>query len=954
MLERFQFYFGHSLNDLRVNGQRTLFAILAIAAGVAAIVSLQTLAVLIEDTLTGNVQQQNRADLQVQPPFFILSEEEIEEQEAEAEQDGGGPPDGFFVDEETARQAVEDGLLIERESFFFGQSNTQAGFSVAGVQAIVDAINAEYDVQAEATYRIGLSDPTTTFLGTGVGSTVERVGSDARVSRLTPVVVDTDAYPYYDEVTTVDGRLLAEAIQSPTDILLSENAIDVLQAEVGDQVRLNGAAEDFTIAGIVRVEEEITGFFSNPFIGLFGFYYLDEGATEFFEETTPLIEQVFIRIDDPTLVQDVDDLVREQFSYVQTTSTEDILEQNELIADNLETLVTAMGLLSLLIGSIGIVNTMQVIVRRRTVEIAVLKTIGLQAGQVTVLFLTEAFIMGVIGSIVGIVLGWAGTFVLRELADTFTGQALGFRIALQPVINGLIVGTLVTTVFGFLPTLSAGQVRPGVVLRPSDEIIPRAGFLRSLFAIIIVIVAVSFIAQGLLGGNLALAFLVIGGAFFGAGILFLILMLLIWIIGRFVPSFGLVDLKISLRQMLTSRGRGAITLLALVVGVFALSLITMFSQTFTNILDIAVNENSVGNVLVQGLPGSQEDILTRLDDLQADGTINSYYVDRTYTVELVSVDTANGQALTVEDLQSRVAEASATGSEFGFTPFLDLNTLTALTPDQVDTEEPMIAGEPLPLETNDDGLPGIVLQGNEGVLASGLAIGDVLNFTFEVEGGLFSQASTEELAFEIIGIAEEPEVTISFSPQRVNQVLLSSFPEDLAPSNTTNFVDVSEDNIPALRQSLNEIPGAFVLELGLLVDLVNQLVEQFQAFPTLVAALGLIVGGVVIANSVALATIERRREIAVMKSIGLQRERVLGMLLLENAILGLVGGLFGVGIGLVGLVLITNAANIPQDALPIGTALALMALCIGVAVIAAMTTAWGASGEKPLNVLRYE
>jgi putative ABC transport system permease protein len=120
----------------------------------------------------------------------------------------------------------------------------------------------------------------------------------------------------------------------------------------------------------------------------------------------------------------------------------------------------------------------------------------------------------------------------------------------------------------------------------------------------------------------------------------------------------------------------------------------------------------------------------------------------------------------------------------------------------------------------------------------------------------------------------------------------------------------------------------------------------------MVALLGLVVGGVVIANSVALTTMERRREIAVMKSVGLQRERVLGMLLLENGILGFIGGLLGVGISLLALIILLAVGG--GLVIPYGTALLLMLLCVLVALIAAGTTAWGASGEKPLNVLRYE
>ena len=169
-------------------------------------------------------------------------------------------------------------------------------------------------------------------------------------------------------------------------------------------------------------------------------------------------------------------------------------------------------------------------------------------------------------------------------------------------------------------------------------------------------------------------------------------------------------------------------------------------------------------------------------------------------------------------------------------------------------------------------------------------------------------------------------------------------------------VDIDENQVRTLRRSMNEITGVFVLETKVLNDLISRMIEQFTSFPILVAGLSLVVGGIVIANSVALATLERRREIAVMKAVGLQRERVLGMLLLEYGLMGLIGGLIGVGLG--GLILLTMLIQMFGGELgrsiPYFTALQLMALCVLIALFAAILTAWRASGEKPLNVLRYE
>ena len=155
------------------------------------------------------------------------------------------------------------------------------------------------------------------------------------------------------------------------------------------------------------------------------------------------------------------------------------------------------------------------------------------------------------------------------------------------------------------------------------------------------------------------------------------------------------------------------------------------------------------------------------------------------------------------------------------------------------------------------------------------------------------------MTFEVVGVTQSERLQRGFESQ--NYVPIDAFPDGrLADRRSASSLSVDKEQIPALRRALSGTLGVFVIENAMITRLITSLLGTFTAFPTMVAALGLIVGGVVIANSVALTTMERRREIAVMKSVGLQRERVLFMILLENGILGLIGGLIGVGIGLGG------------------------------------------------------
>jgi ABC-type antimicrobial peptide transport system permease subunit len=932
MLDQLRFYVRHSLNDLRVNGQRTFFALLCIAAGVAAIVSLQTLAVMIGDTLNRNLQETNRGDLSIEVDGTVRESEM-----------------------RALEQGAKEGVIKAEEQGLFGGGFTDYYLTPDGLQVVQGWLTQQYGDVVTITHRLDLTDPGGVFLASGAGTTITdpETGDDA--TQVTPILVDPARYPLYGSVKTVDGQALTEVLQAPTDLVLDRKAAEALGAVIGERVRLKDSAAQFTVRGIVETEVEVTDPFTGIFNALFGFYYLPHSAVAQFEKVEAQVGRVYLKLNDPAQVTAVKTALATRFPYLTTTTTEDLREQNQQIADQINQLVTVMGLVSLLLGSIGIINTMQVIVRRRTVEVAVLKTLGLQANQVTILFLVEAFIMGLIGSVFGVLLGWGATFIIRGVAETIVAQPLAFRIVPGPVINGILVGTLVTTIFGFLPTLAAGQVRPGVVLRPSDNLVPRAGRLRTLVALLFIILALALVAQTILG-SFATALGVTIGTFFTAAILLAVLLLIIWLIGRFLPTFGNIDLKLSLRQMLAGRTRAAMTLLALVVGVFSLSLITLLADSINNVLGQATSVSAGGNVFVVL---ALDTMLPRVEETlaQTEG-VSSYRTVRSYNGEIVSLQEADGTTLNRDQLKERLranSQARQFAAAFGNAEEtqdidfeeLQLRSLGTLTGRQLDQlpSATMVSGRYL--TAADTGKPVLVVGNSDNTRNAGIDTGDKVTFRF----GEGENAPT--ITFEVVGVAAQE--VVSFGSGNNYSIPYDGLPVTIRPNSVQVFVTIAEQNVKDLRRAVTKIPGAFVLETAVLTKLVTALLGTFTAFPTLVALLGLIVGGVVIANSVALTTMERRREIAVMKSIGLHRERVLGMILLENGILGLIGGLIGVGIGLVILVaLFASGGSVGLSALPIGTALLLMGLCVLIALVAALTTAWGASGEKPLNVLRYE
>lgn len=994
MIGRIGFFIKHSLNDLRVNKQRTLFALLCIAAGVAAIVSLQTLAVMMNKTLTGSLQESNRGDIRLTPSGTWAS---------------------YTIE-------IEDGIQIEGNHVF----------TPKGVDHIREWLDDNYP-GSTVTYRHAVTG------GFAVAMSASIPARDTYKTFIYNYIVDARTYPLYGSVRTKNGKDLADLLKEPTDIVLSENLAEDLEAQVGDQLRLAGATQDFTVRGIVRTDTE--GGLQNFVAHVFGYFYLDVSAVPLFPDLTPgQASTLYIRLGNPDQVDAAARRLQALSWSLEATTTTELRDSNKQLSEGVDNLVVVMGLVSLLIGGIGIVNTMLVIVSRRTTEVAVLKTLGLEPGEVIALFLVEAVLMGIVGSLAGILGGWVLAYAVKGIAESFLGQQLAFAIAAGPALNGFVVGIVISAIFGFLPTLAAGQIRPANVLRPNDTIIPRTGRLSAFIAIACLILALSLVAQGLLAGMLndaelgndlslknvtaiigagyglviALAAVISGvrsmrarrrgrswlvrvlywlgtlvilpalGALYGytvpaiivltvtlviVGYLYIALWLVIWavgggrireiwpavlvllfplfwplipiliglliptwILGRLIQRFAFVDFKIAMRSMLATKGRGASTLMALVIGVFTLSIITMLVDTITKAFENLLEQATGGNIMIVSVGGQEtiNDIRTILTEDQAN--VRSFAIVGNFSTQLQEYWSAS---------QNRTLTSSSRQWMFDS---MDGREITSNLPDVTFTAgrnlDPARDSGP-----NADGYWSAVYIREEGDTAFEVSVGD--RFTVGVGSG-----RKTKVQFEIVGVAKS---SIQAGSSANFYAPLTAF-GDQKPENVFGIADVKEGKIREVRRKLAQVPGTFVLETRFINDLLNRIVDQFTSFPILVAALSLVTGGIVIANSVALSTLERRREIGIMKAVGLQRERVLGILLLENGLMGIVGGLIGVGISFVGLVIILARLfeNELGNVIPYATAFSLMSLCILISLAAALLSVWGASGEKPLNILRYE
>jgi ABC-type lipoprotein release transport system permease subunit len=124
-----------------------------------------------------------------------------------------------------------------------------------------------------------------------------------------------------------------------------------------------------------------------------------------------------------------------------------------------------------------------------------------------------------------------------------------------------------------------------------------------------------------------------------------------------------------------------------------------------------------------------------------------------------------------------------------------------------------------------------------------------------------------------------------------------------------------------------------------------------------ISFLAILVGGVGVLNTMLMSVFERTREIGVLRALGWRRRRVLGMIMREALLLGLMGGFAGIGISMVLVYLIQQAPMVGDMFaaswnLEIFTRAILVALLLG--LVGGLYPAYRATKLQPVEALRYE
>ncbi|NHN54635.1 FtsX-like permease family protein [Calidifontibacter sp. DB0510] len=511
--------------------------------------------------------------------------------------------------------------------------------------------------------------------------------------------------------------------------------------------------------------------------------------------------------------------------------------------------------ISLLVGGFLIVNTFSMLVAQRSRELALLRALGARRGQVTRSVLAEALVVGLVGSTVGLGLGFLLAIGIRALFARFgldlSGTPLVFRA--RTVLAAYGIGMVVTAIAAYLPARRASSIPPVAALRDDIALPERAVWRRWHLGMILLGGAAGALIKAsirpvqhstyvLAVGMIAALFAVIlispvvaRPVLRAAGVPYR------WI-------FGAVG-RLAEENSLRNPRRTAATASALMIGMTLVSMMTVFGASAKSSVDALIADNFTGDYVVSSqtgipfspsladsmakVPGVQEVSRLRYSPAQigTDKDALAGIEPRTFgdivKIELVAgrMPAVKGHTLLVQDdvaAQRRLGVGSKVPVSLGGRPA----TFTVI---GIFKKSPAILVR--------------YLTSLEGYAAAGGRPQDT--FVYVIQRGGADPAAVERRLQQIV--APVPTVTVK---------------------NQQEFAAQQHEQIDTLLRIIYALLGLAVI----------------------IAVLGIV-------NTLALSVIERTREIGLLRAVGLSRRQLRRMVRLEAVVVSLLGAVLGVALG---------------------------------------------------------
>lgn len=696
-----------------------------------------------------------------------------------------------------------------------------------------------------------------------------------------------------------------------------EMALDTLTAAdggyvLGDVVGVNSdnGKREFTLVGIVEYDDIISP--GNATWALF-----DAPTASEFIAKAGFIDAVLVKGDGSVPADELVARVRGALDpeLAETLTSAEITKQAQTeVQKTLSFLTVFLAMFSFIalgVGMFVIYNVFSITAAQRQRENALLRALGASRRQVTWAMLVEAAVVGLIGSLLGLLGGMALASGIKALLSAldYDIPARGLAVESPTVVITIVAGLVASLVAALGPAIGAGRVPP--VAAMTDAVLERVRNPRRrvVAAAVSVVVGVAAIVAVMNGGDAILLAL-------GVVALFAALLLLGPVLAKPIARFIGAPVQ-RVRGITGTMARGNVqrnprrtarTAAPVLIGVALVTGASVFAASIKEQIQTAVGESFIGDYVINSSKGGSV-------------SFGQEFVDQLNALPEVGVATGLGFARGVADADGKPA----------FGAVVDPVTVKGL------IDITFVAGGVDALTTD-----GVLLSEGDAKRRA-LGVGDEL--VLRIDGNL--------VPLKVDGIFQTTELIRTARIYHRDTFVNTSITTPAGFVSLTRADGVSDEQFRTVVGAAATAYGIGTLQNKQeFISSRADLVDRSLAFIYGLLLLSIVIAAFGIVITLLLAVYERRREIGLLRAVGMTRAQVRTTVRWESVITSVYGAFVGVLMGLVlGYVVIAALRDqgLTAYSVPVSSIVWIMVLAFVVGVAAAVIPAWRATR---LNVLR--
>ncbi len=270
-------------------------------------------------------------------------------------------------------------------------------------------------------------------------------------------------YPFYGQVVLKSDRKF-ESVLTPGGIIVAQRLLDRLGLMVGDSLSVGSTT--LTIKDVVLQEPDqpLNLFFLGPRIFIAA---ADIDRLDLVKKGSRIRHRYLLKVLDEAKIRSIAERIRTVADADQESVDTYRTARSRIkrFFDNLFFDLSLICIFTLMLAGIGIQSALTAFLREKESTIAIMKTVGAKSNFVTRHYIVILTIMGLAGTLLGLLSGLILQNVLDVLFDDFVPENVTLQISWRAVLEGLCLGVFVVGLFSFIPLHRLKEIKPVIIFR---------------------------------------------------------------------------------------------------------------------------------------------------------------------------------------------------------------------------------------------------------------------------------------------------------------------------------------------------------------------------------------------------------------------------------------------------------------------------------------------------------